>query len=375
MIRRQRLFALIRKETAQLIRDPRTLLLIVSLPVILLFLFAYAVSLTVDHIPTALVDQSKDEQSRSFVRALVDSGSFDINYNLENESQLVGAIDSGKVKAGVLIPPDFSNAVGTDKADVLILLDGSDSFSVQSGFNAASSITQNFGFNLEAQKLTSGGDAVSLPVITTARVLYNPDLNDLMFILPGLIAMLVQNVIVSHASMAVVREREVGTIEQLLVTPARPVEMLVAKLVPGSLLAMVDMAIILLLAHFWFRIPFEGSFSLFAVLAVLFIIAGMALGLLISTVAKTQRQAQQISVLMMMFGILLTGFIFPRASMPLWTQIIGDTIPLTYFIRIARGIITKGIGMEFFWADTLALVVFVFICMILASALFKRRLG
>jgi ABC-2 type transport system permease protein len=375
MIRRQRLFALIRKETTQLIRDPRTLLLIISLPVILLFLFAYAVSLTVDHIPTALVDQSQDEQSRSFVRALVNSGSFDINYALENESQLVEAIDAGKVKAGVLIPPNFGDDIIRGNANVLILLDGSDSFSVQSGFNAASAITQTLGYNLLAQKLSPGSSSGALPVLTSTRVLYNPDLNDLMFILPGLIAMLVQNVIVSHASMAVVREREGGTIEQLLVTPARPVEMLLAKLVPGSLLAMVDMAIILLLANFWFKIPFRGSFPLFAVLAVLFIIAGMALGLLISTISKSQRQAQQISVLMMMFGILLTGFIFPRASMPLWTQIIGDTIPLTYFIRIARGIINKGIGMEFFWMDTLALVAFVLICLILSSILFKRRLG
>ncbi len=375
MIHRKRLFALIRKETTQLLRDPRTLLLIISLPVILLFLFAYAVSLTVDHIPTALVDQSQDEQSRSFVLALVNSGSFDINYIFENESQLVQAIDAGKVKAGVLIPPDFSDDIINGTANVLILLDGSDSFSVQSGFNAASAITQKLGFDLVAQKLSPGSSAVPLPIVTSTRVLYNPDLNDLIFILPGLIAMLVQNVIVSHASMAVVREREVGTMEQLLVTPARPIEMLLAKLVPGSLLAMVDMAIILLLAHFWFRIPFQGSFPLFAVLAVLFIIAGVALGLLVSTVSKTQRMAQQISVVMMMFGILLTGFIFPRASMPVWTQIIGDIIPLTYFIRIARGIITKGIGMEFFWADTLALVVFVFVCVILSSILFKRRLG
>ena len=375
MIHRQRLFALIRKETMQLVRDPRTLLLIISLPIILLFLFAYAVTLTVDHIPTALVDQSRDEQSRNFINALENSGSFDINYSLENESQLVQAIDAGKVKAGVLIPPNFSEDATNGNAAVLILLDGSDSFSVQSGFNAASAITQKFGYDLMAQKLGQDSASQRLPIVTSTRVLYNPDLNDLMFILPGLIAMLVQNVIVSHASMAVVREREVGTMEQLLVTPARPVEMLIAKLLPGSLLAMVDMAIILLLANFWFKVPFKGSFPLFAVLAVLFIVAGMALGLLISTVSKTQRQAQQISVVMMMFGILLTGFIFPRASMPVWTQIIGDVIPLTYFIRIARGIITKGIGMEFFWADTLALVAFVFVCLILSSALFKRRLG
>lgn len=375
MIRFQRLRALVLKEVTQLLRDPRTLVLILSLPIILLFLFAYAVSLTVDHIPTALVDQSRDQESQKLVDAFHNSGYFDFNVQFDSEDQMRQAIDNGLVKAGLLIPPNFNNDILRGSADILVLLDGSDSFSVQSGFNAASLVTQKLGFDLAAQKLTGPGKAEPLPVVTSPRVLYNPDLNDLIFLVPGLVALLVQNIIVSHASMAVVREREAGTMEQLLITPSRPIEILLAKLVPGSLLAIVEMVIILLLSTFWFKVPFQGSLPLFAVLAVLFIISGMALGLLISTVAKTQRMAQQISVVMMVFGVLLTGFIFPRTSMPEWTQIIGNLIPLTYFVRIARGIITKGIGMEFLLPDALSLLIFALVCLVLSSLLFKRRLG
>jgi ABC-2 type transport system permease protein len=375
MIRFQRLRALIVKETTQLLRDPRTLILILSLPIILLFLFAYAVSLTVDHLPTALVDQSRDSQSRKLIDSFHNSGYFDFVVIYDNEDEIRQAIDAGKVKAGLLIPPNLHEQITRNKANILVLLDGSDSFSVQSGFNAASLITQKLGFDLAAEKINSPGKNVPLPVVTNARVLFNPDLSDLIFLVPGLVALLVQNIIVSHASMAVVREREAGTMEQLLITPARPIEILIAKLVPGSLLAIAEMVIILLLSTFWFKVPFQGSLPLFAMLAVLFIISGMALGLLISTVSKTQRMAQQISVVMMVFGVLLTGFIFPRTSMPLWTQAIGNLIPLTYFIRIARGIITKGIGMEFLLPDALSLVVFALLCLVLSSILFKRRLG
>jgi ABC-2 type transport system permease protein len=375
MFRFQRLGALILKETTQLVRDPRTLILILSLPIILLFLFAYAVSLTVDHLPTALVDQSRDQQSQNLVDAFHNSGYFDFVVQYDNESQVRKALDAGLVKAGILIPPDLAENLQSGRANILVLLDGSDSFSVQSGFNAASLVSQKLGFDLSTERISAPGKSELLPVVTDARVLYNPDLEDLIFLVPGLVALLVQNIIVSHASMAVVREREAGTMEQLLITPSRPIEILIAKLVPGSLLAIVEMAIILVLSTFWFKVPFQGSLPLFAALAVLFIISGMALGLLISTIAKTQRMAQQISVVMMVFGVLLTGFIFPRTSMPAWTQAIGNLIPLTYFVRIARGIITKGIGMEFLVADTVSLAAFALICLVLSALLFKRRLG
>ena len=371
----QRLRALLYKETMQLLRDRRTLALFFLLPLVELFLFAYAVTMTVDHLPTALVDQSLDHRSRDFVQALVDSGYFDIKLTLQNEQQVRAAMDAGTVKAGVVIPPNFAADVSSGKGKALILLDGSDSFSVQSGYRAASAIAQQYSFNLTTQEVPASAiGAGTLPVTILTRVLYNPDLKDLVFILPGLIALIIQNIIVAHSAMAFVREREVGTLEQLLASPARPIEMMVAKLIPGVLVVVLDMVVILLLGIFWFGVPFNGNIGLFAVLSILFIVSGMGLGLLISTLAKTQRQAQQFTNLLNLLAMLLTGFIYPRLMMPLWTRIIGDLVPLTFYISIVRGIITKGVGISFLWGNALALAVYSIVSLLLASSVTKRRL-
>jgi ABC-2 type transport system permease protein len=371
----QRLAALIYKETVQLLRDRRTLLLFFVLPVVQMFLFVYAVNLTVEHLPTALVDHSLDASGRDYVRALVNSGYFDITQVLQNEQEVTRAIDLGQVKAGVIIPSDFSEQVARGQGSVLILLDGSDSFSVQSGYHAASSIAEKHSIDLIAQKMQrAGGETAGLPLVTATRVLYNPDINDLIFILPGLIALIMQNVMVAHSSIAVVRERELGTLEQLLATPARPMEMVLAKLIPGMVVAMLDMAFILTVGVVWFKLPFQGSVGLLAVLSILFTISGMGLGLLISAISKTQRQAQMFSTLLNLLTMLLTGFIYTRTTMPLWTQLAGDLIPLTYYLRIIRGIVTKGIGIEFLWPDTLALVIYSCIALLLAAAVSKKRL-
>lgn len=371
----QRLRALLYKETMQLLRDRRTLALFFVLPLVELFLFAYAVTMTVDHLPIALVDQSLDHRSRDFVQALVDSGYFDIKLTLQNEQQVRAAMDAGTVKAGVVIPPNFAADVSSGKGKALILLDGSDSFSVQSGYRAASAIAQHYSFNLTTQEVPASAiGAGSLPVTILTRVLYNPDLKDLVFILPGLIALIIQNIIVAHSAMAFVREREVGTLEQLLASPARPIEMMVAKLIPGVLVVILDMVVILLLGVFWFGVPFNGNIGLFGVLSILFIVSGMGLGLLISTLAKTQRQAQQFTNLLNLLAMLLTGFIYPRLTMPLWTRIIGDLVPLTFYISIVRGIITKGVGISFLWGNALALIVYSIVALLLASSVTKRRL-
>ena len=377
----QRLRALIYKETVQILRDRRTLLLFFALPLVELFLFAYAVSLTVSHLPTAVVDQSLDTRSRDFIKALVNSGNFDVILVLQNEQQVRQAMDAGTVKVGVIIPPDFERQVLLGKGDVLILLDGSDSFSVQSGYNAALSITQKYSLNLTTEKMQSGGVATvlngltsQLPITTTTRVLYNPDITDLVFILPGLIALIMQIIVVTNSAMVIVREREAGTLEQLLATPARPAEMVIAKLIPGMAVAILDMTMILAIGVFWFRVPFQGNFLLLAGLSILFIISGMGLGLVISAVARTQRQAQQLTSVIQLLAMLLTGFLYPRTTMPLWTQIIGNLIPMTYFVRIIRGIMTKGVGMTFMWADSLTLFIYAAIVLAIAAAVSKKRL-
>jgi len=377
----QRLRALIYKEMVQILRDRRTLMLFFLLPLIELFLFAYAVSLTVTHLPTAVVDQSMDSRSRDFIQALVNSGNFDVKLELQNEQQVQDAIDAGTVKAGVIIPPDFAEQVLRGNGSVLILLDGSDSFSVESGFNSASSIAQKYSLSLTTQKIMSGGSltaaspsANGLPIDTATRVLYNPDIRDLVFILPGLIALIMQIVVVTHSALSIVREREGGTLEQLLATPARPLEMIISKLIPGMLVAIVDMTVILVIGVFWFQVPFAGNILTLAALSIVFIIAGMGLGLVISAVARSQRQAQQLTSVIQLFSMLLTGFIYPRTTMPVWTQLIGDLIPLTYFVRVIRGIMTKGVSLSYLWSDTAALLVYAAIALGVAAAVSKKRL-
>jgi len=189
-----------------------------------------------------------------------------------------------------------------------------------------------------------------------------------------LIALIMQIIVVTNSAMAIVREREAGTLEQLLATPARPAEMVIAKLIPGMLVAILDMTMILAIGVFWFQVPFQGNILLLAGLSILFIISGMGLGLIISAVAKTQRQAQQLTSVIQLFAMLLTGFLYPRTTMPLWTQIIGDLIPMTYFVRIIRGIMTKGVSLTFLWADSLTLLVYAAIALVIAAAISKKRL-
>ncbi len=376
--RYQRFASLLRKETLQLVRDRRTLLLLLGLPLVELFLFAYAVSLTVDHIPTALVDQSQDARSRQLVQDFQNSQYFDFTLRVQNERQVIEAIDSGAVKAGVIIPHELEGKLERGQADILVLLDGSDSFSVQSAYHAASAIAQNLSLNLITERLNRVGGAAfasqSQPIVTSTRVLYNPDMKDMIFVLPGIIALILQTLAVGQAALAVVREHETGTIEQILVTPTRPFEMILAKLIPLVGLIVFITGVVLALGVYWFEVPFRGNLWLFFWLGLLFIVSCLGLGLLISTIAKSQKQAQQISQVIMLFSMLLSGIIYPRTAMPAIAQGVGGMLPMTYFLRITRGIMTKGVGVSFTWNDTLALGVYAVIVMLLAAFSFRKRL-
>ena len=273
-----RLSALIQKETSQLLRDRRNLSYIIGLPLMELFLFAYAVSLTVYHLPTAIADQSQDAQSRAYIQALVDSQYFDFTMKAQDEAGVRRAIDAGDVKAGVVIPPNFSSHLEQGDASVLILLDGSNSFSVQSGYSAASLVSQNYALQVSTQKTDRiGGKAVviaqaaSMPIKNSFQVLYNPDFRDLWFVLPAIVGMLLQTTAVAQAALVVVREREVGTIEQILATPTRPLELLIGKMVPLLVLCFFIVGMILALGIFWFGVAFQGEHrTLFTLVIILY---------------------------------------------------------------------------------------------------------
>jgi ABC-2 type transport system permease protein len=378
---RMRIFALIQKETSQLLRDVRNLLYMIGLPIIELFLFAYAVSLTVYHVPTAVADQSQDERSREFIQALVNSQYFDITMSAQDEDEVRQAIESGQVRAGIVLPPGFSARLEEGDASALILLDGSDSFSVQSGYSAAALISQNYGLEMAVQKIERlGGEAglvlgaSSRPIRSSFRVLYNPDFRDLWFVLPAILGMIVQTAAVAQAALVVVREREIGTIEQILATPTRPLELLLGKMIPLLVLCYLILGLILGLGVLWFGVAFNGSVGLYFALALPFILSSLGLGFLVSTFSKNQRQAQQMSTVVMLFSMLLTGLVYPRNTMPLIPQMIGSLLPLTYFIRISRGIILKGVGVTAVWPDVLLLVMYSIVVMIAASLNFRKRL-
>lgn len=371
-----RIWALIGKEIVQIVRDWRTLTMILLLPLIELFLFAYAVDLTVQDIPTAVADMSLDARSRELVDSLVVSGYFDVVIHVENEEEVLQAIDEGEARAGLVIPPDFAAGVERGEAQALIIIDGSDSFTVKSGYSAAMSIAQAKSMDMLVQKVERMGATgmASLPITTSARVLYNPNMDDMIFIVPGIAAMLLQTMSISQAAIAVVRERELGTLEQLLVTPIRPFELIVGKMAPNLLLTMLDMLILVAAGVFWFGVPFRGSLPLFIWLSTLFIISGLGLGLLVSTVARNQKQAEQMSLFLMMLSMLLTGLIYPRAPMPPIVRAVGDLIPATYFTRIARGIITKGVGFSFMRSDVLVLVIYTAVVVAFSTLTFRKRL-
>lgn len=371
----RRIVAVMRKESIQRLRDRRTLALILSVPLLQLLLFGYAVDLTADHLPTVIADQSLDAQSSAFVDALVVSGFFDLEGYVADENAVLKAIDEGRARAGLVIPPGFGESIERGDAQALVILDGSDSFSVQAGYSAAIAIAQAHALELVAAKIEHlGGKLETSPIRASARVLYNPNMADLIFVMPGLIAMLLQVLAVNTTAQSVVREYELGTVEQILVTPLRPIELVIGKLVPNLGLVVLDQVVIVLLAVYWFGVPFQGDPMLLALLSLLFVLSGIGLGLLISTISHSQKQAQQITSLLMMLSQLLTGFIYPRAPMPAPVRLVGNLIPMTYYIRIVRGILTKGVGIAFLWNDVIALVVYGTIVLVLSAVTFRKRL-
>jgi len=375
-VRGQRLWAIMLKEIIQTIRDWPKLLMIILLPVLELFLVAYMGDMQMEHIPMAVADLSLDTESRRLVAGLESSNIFDAVMAVDSEAEVLRAIDEGLVYAGLVIPTDLASAVDRGDAQVLILVDGSDSFVVQSSYVAAASIAQAYGIELMMEKVQRMGmeSMIGAPIVTSTRILYNPNMDSLIFLIPGLAAILLQLISVNVTAMSVVREHEHGTMEQILVTPTRPLELILGKMTPGILLVGIDLTIIVALGLYWFEVPFRGSIGLFLWLSMIFIVSGLGLGLLISTIASSQKHAQQQTSVLMLLTMMLTGLLYPRSTMPPVVQAVGSMIPATYFVRIARGIVTKGVGITFLWRDVVVLVIYGVVILAIASSTFKKRL-
>jgi len=371
----QRLGALIRKETIQLLRDRRYVGLTLTLSFIQLILYASAATQTVYHLPMVVLDQSRDARSRALVQALFNSQYFDVALEVQSPAEVQQAIEQGRAKMGLEIPPRFATQLDQHTAEVLVLLDGSDSAAVRSGYSAVGLVLQNFSAQLVAKTLQrSSVKPGALPITASAQVLYNPDLIDVWFIVPGIIGMILQTLTIEQAAISMVREREQGTLEQVLATPVRQIELTLAKLTPLMLLSLVVFWIAVGVGVFWFGVPFRGSLLLYLGLSVVYVVGCLGLGLFIATRATTQLEAQSLSLVFLLFGMLLSGFFYPRDSMPLIPQLIGDLVPLTYFVRISRSVFLKGVGLQFFWTDALTLVIYTVVVILVASKRFKMRL-
>lgn len=344
---RRRLTAIIIKEFLQLWRDPRTLALALLMPVIQLLLFGYAITTDVERLPTVVFDQSHSQESRALIEQFINSRYFDVRTEASGPQEVQQLIDRGSARVGLVIPPTFAPDLQRGRtAEVQVIVDASDPLIARSAVSTAEAIGQAASLRIVARRLERAGmPSTGLPLEVRTRAWYNPDLRSVNFMVPGLLAVVLQMVTMMLTAVAIVRERELGTLEQLVATPIRKSELMLGKILPYVVLGYVDITFALLLAAFWFRVPIHGSLLLLYLLALIFYLATLGQGILISTVSRTQRQAMQASFFAFLPAIILSGFMFPREGMPTLIQGIGYAIPLTYFLIIVRGIILKGSGL------------------------------
>ncbi len=373
----RRLVSLIRKEFIQIVRDPRTLAITFIMPVMQIFLLGYAATNDVRNVPLAVWDQDRSWASRQLLDAYRAADYFHLDYDAGNEDELRRLIDSGAARAGLIIPPDYSTRIASGQtAQVAMIVDGSDPTIANTALSAATMIGQTKATNLLVERAASRGQSAvaQLPVEVRTQVWYNPDLLSTYYMIPALIGLILMMMTTLLTSTSIVRERERGTIEQLIVTPLRSVELVVGKLTPYVLIAMIDMAEIIGAGVLIFGVPINGSLPLLLLLAGLFLVSTLGLGLFVSTLANTQQEAMLTSMFFLLPAIFLSGFFFPLAGMPWYLQAFSYVIPLRYFLIITRGIMLKGVAIDVLWNQVIALGIFAIVIMGSAALRFRKRL-
>jgi ABC-2 type transport system permease protein len=369
-----RVFAVMVKEFKQLTRDRLTYAMMLAIPVIQLLLFGYAINSEPRHLPTALLVQEDTVFARSITAALANSAYFDLVAQARTPTELDELIRRGEAQFAITIPGDFSRRVARgDKAQLLVEVDATDPSATGPAVAALAALPQ--------QALVGdlkGGLALRAPAPPAFEVVvhrrYNPEAITSYNIVPGLLGVILSMTLVMMTALSVTREAERGTMESLLATPVEPLEVMVGKLTPYVAVGLVQTVLILVLARFLFDVPMAGGWVGLTLGISLFIVGSLALGFLISTVAKTQLQAMQMSVFYILPSILLSGFMFPFRGMPAWARGLGEVIPVTHFLRVVRGALLKGQGLDDMWRELAALTAFVLIVTALAMARYRRTL-
>ncbi len=370
----QRIVSVTLKELLQLSRDRRSLIILMAIPLLQLFIFGYALSTDIKHIPLVLWDASKTAQSRDLVASFSQTEFFSVNYYASSYDEVNRLIESGAVKVALIIPADYAGKLEKGQtAEVQLFIDGSDPTVSIQALSYASLITQQKAVELVAAQ--RGGQAITLPLVAEPRVWYNPAMQSIVFNVPGLVGVIMQMVTTMLTAFAIVREKETGTIEQLNVTPLRRGELIVGKLIPYIFIAYAQVILILTTAVTVFGMPIRGSILLLLALTSLFLMFSLGIGLFVSTVSRTQFQAMQAAQLVMLPSFMLSGFVFPVESMPKVAQWVSAILPLTYYLRIVRGIVIKGIGIEYLWQEAVILAAMGVVTLTLAAFRIRKSLA
>ena len=335
------------KEFLQLRRDRLTFAMMTGLPAIQLLLFGYAIQTDVRRLPTVVLDESRTSESRTLIQVLANTGNFTIVASVPDRATAQRWIERGAARVALVIPPEYQRNIRSGHTGVAqMLIDAADPQSSGAAIAGAQLAAQARGAQLLASRYK-----LRSPVEIRVRPWYNPAQKSATFIVPGIVGILLTITMTLITSTAIVKERERGTLEQLIVTPISRTSLMLGKLVPFVMVGYVQMSVILALGVIFFDIPVMGSLSLLYALALVFIVASLGVGLLISTVARSQVQAMQLSFFFMLPNILLSGYIFPRAAMPEPAQWVGALLPLTWFLDILRGVLLKGLGMRDLWTQ------------------------
>ncbi|MEZ0396779.1 MAG: ABC transporter permease [Anaerolineales bacterium] len=372
-----RLLSIIRKEFIQITRDRRTLVIILIIPIMQLFLMGYSATTDIRNVPLAVLDRCRCAESRALLDAYRAADYFRLAYSVQSEDELRALIERGDARAGIIIPPDYNRALAEGEAQVAFILDGSDAAAGSTALASATLVGQQHATALMVEKLERSGMDVSRlqpPLEVRTRVWYNPDLISSHFMIPGVIGMILFAITAILTATAIVRERERGTIEQLIVTPIRPWELVVGKVVPYVVLAFVDTIEVLAIGHWWFGVPVRGDLTLILACSALLLLSGLGIGLFASTIANTQQEAMLTVWMTLLPSIFLSGFFFPLEAMPKVLQWISYLVPLRYYLVIIRALLIKGVGLTAIWPETLALTLFGLFILGAAAARFRKRL-
>lgn len=369
---------IIKKEFLQFKRDPKMFMMILVAPVVQLTFLGYAANLDVDKVHTAVFDQDKTAASRNYIEKFEGSGYFSFDYYVNNYDELQDKIDNGKVILGLVVKNGFEEKINRrETAEVQAIFDGSDGNTASIAAGYVQSVTSNYAKNTVTEYLDRMGRKIK-PVGSVAsetRVWYNPELKTRVFMVPGIVGLLLMIITLILTSLAIVKEKEIGTLEQLIVTPIKPLQLLIGKLIPFALLGFVAVIIIINAMAIIFDMTVRGSIVFLFVSTFVYILSTLGLGLFVSTISKTQQQAMMLAIFVIMMPMVyLSGFAFPIENMPDFIQYITYLIPLRYFMTIIRGIILKGIGFADLWPNLLALFIIGISILSLSAMRFRKRL-